>query len=108
MYPEGLKELFEYPSPKEDDVFLMTILFCPKKFHEDYFQYSKANDCEGLVFTIENSEEIENNRLKDFIEIQNKKIGILNVKKELPDNQKKISKKLENSNAEIQLLKKIN
>ena len=106
MYPEGLKELFEYPSPKEDDVFLMTILFCPKKFHEDYFQYSKSNDCEGLVYTIENSEEIENNRLKDFIENQNKKIGILNVKKELPDNQKKISKKLENSNAEIQLLKK--
>ena len=106
IYPKGLKELFEFPSPKEDDVYILSILFCPKSFHQNYKEYSKAVEGEGLFFMGENENEIENNRLKDFIDEQNKKIGILNVKKELPENQKQISKKLESSNAEIELLKK--
>ena len=106
IYPKGLKELFEFPSPKEDDVYILSILFCPKSFHQNYKEYSKAVEGEGLFFMGENENEIENTRLKDFIDEQNKKIGILNVKKELPENQKQISKKLESSNAEIELLKK--
>ena len=106
IYPNGLKELFEYPSPKEDDVYILSILYCPKNFHQNYKEYSKAVEGEGLFYIGENEKEIENSRLQDFIEDQKKKIQILNVKKELPENQKQISKKLESSNAEIQLLKK--
>ena len=106
IYPNGLKELFEYPSPKEDDVYILSILYCPKNFHQNYKEYSKAVEGEGLFYMGENENEIENSRLQDFIEDQKKKIQILNVKKELPENQKQISKKLESSNAEIQLLKK--
>jgi len=87
--------LFESPSPKEDDVYIMTIINCPVTFYNKYEKIgkSKMNTIPSVANETEekNKENAENSKLQIFIEAQKKKLNILNI--DLTPTQQEIQKK---------------